>query len=170
MLYRRLHQRRLDWGRQLDYKMCKIGPMRLFYQTKTQNARSILKDGFRDSVLETTDDGQTLIQGVRLFDDALGWPLGVAMDGNTMLSIDIPEDAISEHELAWADDEGIPIEIREFAVPASLVNSYGPPAVEDVDLNPRGLLDGIDLSGIGEEPDTGGFAGPMGDTPPFGNN
>ena len=92
------------------------------------------------------------------------------MDGNTMLSIDIPEDAISEHELAWADVEGIPIEIREFAVPASLVNSYGPPVVEDVDLNPRGLLDGIDLSGIGEEPDTGGFAGPMGDTPPFGSN
>ena len=150
--------------------MCRSGSMRLFYQTKTQNAQSILKGGFRDSVLETTDDGQTLIQGVRLFDDALGWPLGVAMDGNTMLSIDIPEDAISEHELAWADVEGIPIEIREFAVPASLVNSYGPPVVEDVDLNPRGLLDGIDLSGIGEEPDTGGFAGPMGDTPPFGSN
>ena len=144
--------------------------MRLFYQTKTQNAQSILKDGFRDSVLETTDDGHTLVQGVRLLDAALGWPLGVAMDGNTMLSIEIPEDAISKHELAWADDEGIPMEIREFAVPASLVNSYGPPVVEDVDLNPRGLLDGIDLSGIGDEPDTGGFAGPMGGTPPSGNN
>ena len=150
--------------------MCKIRAMRLFYQTKTQNAQSILKDGFRDSVLETTDDGHTLVQGVRLFDDALGWPLGVAMDVNTMLSIEIPEDAISKHELAWADDEGIPMEIREFAVPASWVYSYGPPVVEDVDLNPRGLLDGIDLSGIGDEPDTGGFAGPMGGTPPFGNN
>ena len=121
--------------------------MRLFYQTKTQNAQAILRDGFQDSVLETTDDGQILIQGVRLFDDALGWPLGVAIDGNAMLSIEIPEDAISEHELLWADD-GIPIKIREFAVPAPLVNSYGPPVVEDVDLNPRGLLDGIDLSGI----------------------
>jgi len=145
--------------------------MRLFYQTKTQNAQAILRDGFQDSVLETTDDGQTLIQGVRLFDDALGWPLGVAIDGNAMLSIEIPEDAISEHALAWAnDDDGIPIEIREFAVPASLLNSYGPPVVEDVDLNPRGLLDGIDLSGIGDDPDSGGFAGPMGDTSPFGNN
>ena len=145
--------------------------MRLFYQTKTQNAQAILRDGFQGSVLETTDDGQTLIQGVRLFDDALGWPLGVAIDGNAMLSIEIPEDAISEHELAWAnDDDGIPIEIREFAVPASLLNSYGPPVVEDVDLNPRGLLDGIDLSGIGDDPDSGGFAGPMGDTSPFGNN
>ena len=89
--------------------------MRLFYQTKTQNAQAILRDGFQDSVLETTDNGQILIQGVRLFDDALGWPLGVAIDGNAMLSIEIPEDAISEHELLWADD-GIPIKIREFAV------------------------------------------------------
>ena len=144
--------------------------MRLFYQTKTQNAQSILRDGFRDTVLETTDDGETLIQGVRLFDDPLGWPLGVAIDGNAMLSIEIPEDAISEHELAWTDDDGIPLEIRDFAVPASLVNSYGRPVVEDVDLNPRGLLDDIDLSGIGDDPDSGGFAGPMGDTSPFGNN
>ena len=144
--------------------------MRLFYQTKTQNAQSILRDGFRDTVLETTDDGKTLIQGVRLFDDPLGWPLGVAIDGNAMLSIEIPEDAISEHELAWTDDDGIPLEIREFAVPASLANSYGPPMVEDVDLDPRGLLDGIDLSGIGDDPDSGGFAGPMGGTSPFGNN
>ena len=86
------------------------------------------------------------------------------------LSIEIPEDAISEHELAWTDDDGIPLEIREFAVPASLVNSYGPPVVEDVDLNPRGLLDDIDLSGIGDDPDSGGFTGPMGGASPFGNN
>ena len=144
--------------------------MRLFYQTKIQNAQAILRDGFQDSVLETTDDGQILIQGIRLFDDALGWPLGVAIDGNAMLSIEIPEDAISEHELPWAYDDGIPIKIREFAVPAPLVNSYGPPVVEDVDLNPRGLLDDIDLSGIGDDPDSGGFAGPMGETSPFGNN
>ena len=72
--------------------------MRLFYQTKTQNAQSILRDGFRDSVLEVTDKGLPLIEGVRLFDEPLGWPLGVAMDGNAMLAIEIPEDAISEHE------------------------------------------------------------------------
>ena len=126
--------------------------MRLFYQTKTQNAQSILRDGFRDSVLEVTDEGLSLIEGVRLFDDPLGWPLGVAMDGNAMLAIEIPEDAISEHKLAFVSDDGISLEIREFAVPASLVNSYGPPVVEDVDLNPRGLLDGIDLSGIGDDP------------------
>ena len=144
--------------------------MGLFYQTKTQNAQSILRNGFRDSVLEVTDEGLPLIEGVRLFDDPLGWPLGVAMDGNAMLAIEIPEDAISEHELAFVSDDGTSLEIREFAVPALLVNSYGPPVVEDVDLNPRGLLDGIDLSGIGDDPDSGGFAGPVGDTSPFGNN
>ena len=115
--------------------------MRLFYQTKTQNAQSILRDGFRDAVLETTDDGETLIQGVRLFDDPLGWPLGVAVDGNAMLSIEIPEDAISAYE--WVTG----VETREFFVPASVVNSYGPPVVEEVDLL-AGLLDGIDLTGI----------------------
>ena len=144
--------------------------MRLFYQTKTQNAQSILRDGFRDAVLEVTDGGLPLVEGVRLFDDPLGWPLGIALDGNAMLAIEIPEDAIGEHELAFVSDDEIPMEIREFAVPASLVNSYGRPVVEDVDLNPRGLLDGIDLSGIGDDPDSGGFTGPMGDMPPFGNN
>ena len=144
--------------------------MRLFYQTRTQNAQSILRDGFRDSVLEVTDDGLPIVEGVRLFDDPLGWPLGVAMDGNAMLAIEIPEYAISEYELAVVSDDEVSLEIREFAVPASLVNSYGPPVVEGVDLNPRGLLDGIDLSGIGDDPDSGGFKGPMGDMPPFGNN
>ena len=144
--------------------------MRLFYQTKTQNAQSILRDGFRDAVLELTDSGLSLVEGVRLVIDPLGWPLSVAMDGNAMLSIEIPEDAITGHELASVTDDGISIEIREFAVPASVVNSYGPPDVEDVDLNPRGLLDDIDLSGIGDNPDNEGFPGPMGGTPPFGNN
>ena len=144
--------------------------MKLFYQTKTQNAQVILRDGFRDAILEVTDDGLPLVEGVRLFDDPLGWPLGIALDGNAMLAIEIPEDAIGEHELAFVSDDEIPMEIREFAVPASLVNSYGRPVVEDVDLNPRGLLDGIDLSGIGDDPDSGGFAGPMGGRSPFGNN
>ena len=142
----------------------------MFYQTKTQNAQSILRDGFRDAVLEVTDEGLPLIEGVRLFDDPLGWRLGIAMDGNAMLAIEIPEDAISEHGLAFVSDDGISLEIREFAVPASLVNSYGPPVVEGVDLNPRGLLDGNDLSGIGDDPDSGGFVGLMGGISPFGNN
>ena len=124
--------------------------MRLFYQTRTQNAKSILKDGFRDSVLEVTDDGLPIVEGVRLFDDPLGWPLGVAMDGNAMLAIEIPEDALSGHEIMMMDDEP---EIREFLVPASLVNSFGPPKIADVELNWPGLLDDIYTDDIGEDPE-----------------
>ena len=111
-----------------------------------------------------------LIEGVRPLDDPLGWPLGVAMDGNPVLAVEIPEDAISEHKLAFVSDDGISLEIRGFAVPASLVNSYGPPMLEDVDLNLRVHLVGIDLSAIGDDSDSGGFAGPTGDRYPFGNN
>ena len=59
-----------------------------------------------------------------------------------MLAIEIPEDAIREYE--WVKNWG---KTREFVVPASVVNAYGPPVVEEVDLL-DGLLDGIDLSGI----------------------
>ena len=79
--------------------------------------------------------------GVRLFDDPIGW--NPNPDGNNLLlAIEIPEEAISEYESVknWE-------ETREFFVPASLVNSYGPPVVEDVDPL-AGLLNGIDISGI----------------------
>ena len=116
--------------------------MRLFHQTKTQDAESIWNDGFRD--LEVImDDGCTgeKFVGVRLFDDPIGW--NPNPDGNNLLlAIEIPEDAVSQYE--WVNNWE---EAREFFVPASLVNSYGPPVVEEVDLL-AGLLDGIDLSGI----------------------
>ena len=49
--------------------------------------------------------------------------------GDTLLTIDIPENAIAEYE--WIED-GKPY--REFLIPASLANQYGPPKiVEDED-------------------------------------
>ena len=120
--------------------------MRLFHLTRDEDALSIMRDGFRDRVLETADDGQ-LIEGVRLFDNPIRWnfaPTG----GNVLFSIEIPDEAISQHEVL--EDDPID-EVREFAAPASLVNSYGPPMIEDVALNWTGLLDGIDLSGIGDD-------------------
>ena len=115
--------------------------MRLFHQTTTQYAESIWSDGFRD--LEIIEDdvcaGEKFV-GVRLFDNPIGW--NPNPDGNNLLlAIEIPEDAISEYE--WVTG----VETRNFFVPASVVNCYGPPVVEDVDLL-GGLLDGIDLSGI----------------------
>ena len=47
------------------------------------------------------------------------------------------------HPHHWITEIGT----REFLVPASVGNYYGPPVVEDVDLL-SGLLDDIDLSGI----------------------
>jgi len=116
--------------------------MRLFHRTKTQDAESIWNDGFRDSEVIVDDGcaGEKFV-GVRLFDDPIGW--NPNPDGNNLLLvIEIPEDAISEYE--WTKNWE---ETREFFVPASVVNFYGLPVVEEVDLL-GGLLDGIDLSGI----------------------
>ena len=116
--------------------------MRLFHQTKTQDAESIWNDGFEDSEVIVDDGcaGERFL-GVRLFDDSVGW--NPHPDGNgLLLAIEIPEGAISEYE--WVKNQE---EAREFFVPASVVNSYGPPVVEEVDLL-CSLLDGIDLSSI----------------------
>ena len=116
--------------------------MRLFHRTTIQDAESIWNDGFQDSTV-TVDDGCAGEQfvGVRLFDDSIGW--NTNPDGNhLLLAIEIPEDAMSEYE--WIKNWE---ETREFFVPASLVNYYGPPVVEEVDRL-AGLLDGIDVSGI----------------------
>ena len=122
--------------------MCKMPRMRLFHQTKIQDSEAIWNDGFKDSEVIVDDGcaGEKFV-GVRLFDDPLGW--NPNPDGNNLLlAIEIPEDAISEYDLINSRGG-----TREFFVPASLVNSYGPPVVEEVDLLAR-LLDGIDLSGI----------------------
>ena len=116
--------------------------MRLFHRSKIQDAESIWNDGFQDSTV-TVDDGCAGEQfvGVRLIDDSIGW--NPNPDGNNLLlAIEIPEDAMSEYE--WIKNWE---ETREFFVPASLVNYYGPPVVEEVDRL-AGLLDGIDVSGI----------------------
>ena len=116
--------------------------MRLFHQTKTQDAESIWSHGFQDSEVIEDDGcaGQKFI-GVRLIDNPIGW--NPNPDGDSLLiAVEIPEGAISGYE--WVKNwEGT----REFLVPASVVNFYGPPVVEDVDVL-GGLLDGVDLSGI----------------------
>ena len=65
-----------------------------------------------------------------------------------MFAIEIPEDILSAHEIMTMDGEP---EIREFLVPASLVNSFGPPRIADVDLNWPGLLEDIYTDDIGED-------------------
>ena len=128
--------------------------MRLFQFVEDAAAESILKDGFQDLPFQDlTEDGQ-VIKGVWLFDSPDGWQeelRGVSVDvGKVMLAVEIPEDAVSGHEIMMMDDEP---EIREFLVPASLVNSFGPPKIVDVDLNWPGLLDDIYTDDIGEDPE-----------------
>ena len=67
-----------------------------------------------------------------------------------MLAVEIPDDALSGHEILMMDDEQ---EIREFLVPAYLVNSFGRPKIADVELNWPGLLEDIYTDDIGEDPE-----------------
>ena len=128
--------------------------MRLFQFVEDRSAEAILKDGFQDLPFQDLTENGQVIKGVWLFDSPDGWQEGlggIAIDGSkVMLAVDIPEDALSGHEIMMIDDEP---EIREFLVPASLVNSFGPPKIADVDLNWPGLLDDINTDDIGEDPE-----------------
>ena len=123
--------------------------MRMFQLVSDLSAEAILKEGFQDlPYSDLTEDGQVL-EGVRLFDSPDGWSPEIK-GGNILLAIEIPEDALSGHEVVVMEDEP---EIREFLVPAFLVNTYGPPAVEDADINWPGLLEDIYTDDIGDDPE-----------------
>jgi len=122
--------------------------MRLFQLVRDRTAEAILKDGFQDLPFEVTWEGQHLL-GVKLFDSPDGWNPEIK-GGNILLAIEIPEDALSGHEVLAMEDEP---EIREFLAPASLVNSYGPPVIEDSNLNWPGLLEDIYTDDIGDDPE-----------------
>ena len=123
--------------------------MRLFCQTKTQEAQLIWSEGFRDSeIIEDDGCAGEKFNGVRLLDDPIGWnpnPNG----SNLLLVIEIPADVINNFE--WRPERQhhwlVGLDTREFLVPASLVNQYGPPVVEAVD-SLGSILGDIDLSGI----------------------
>ena len=128
--------------------------MILFQLVEDRTAEAILKDGFQDLPFQDlTEEGQ-VIQGVCLLDSPYGWQEerhSITVDsGKVMLAVEIPEEALSGHEIMVIDDEP---EIREFLVPAALVNSFGPPKIADVDLNWPGLLDDIYTDDVGEDPE-----------------
>ena len=121
--------------------------MKLFQLVKDRIAETILKDGFQDFSCEVTNEGQHLL-GVKLFDSPDGWN-PETKDGNILLAIEIPEDNLSGHQVSATKDEP---EIRKFLIPAALVNSYGPPVVQDADINWPGLLEDIYTDDIGDDP------------------
>ena len=128
--------------------------VRLFQFVGDRTAEAILKDGFRDLPFkDITKDGQAL-KGVWLLDSSDRWQKelnGVDIEGGqVMLTVDIPEDALTGLEILMMDNTS---GIRGFLVPASLVNSFGQPKIADVDLNWPGLLDDIYTEDIGEDPE-----------------
>ena len=97
--------------------------MRLFHIANNTNAEAILKDGFRD-VMGYHHAGQEWT-GVWVSSEPLDWSQRQYLNkANTLFAIEIPEDVISEFE--WAEEGKL---IREWLIPAELLNSYGPPVV-----------------------------------------
>ena len=97
--------------------------MRLFHIANNTNTEAILKDGFRD-VMGYHHAGQEWT-GVWVSSEPLDWSQRQYLnEANTLFAIEIPEDVISEFE--WAEEGKL---IREWLIPAELLNSYGPPVV-----------------------------------------
>ena len=97
--------------------------MRLFHIANNTNAEAILKDGFRD-VMGYHHAGQEWT-GVWVSSEPLDWSQRQYLnEANTLFAIEIPEDVISEFE--WAEEGKL---IREWLIPAELLNSYGAPVV-----------------------------------------
>jgi len=96
--------------------------MKLYH--RTYHARKILTQGFRDA----TDYYLTtsLHTGVWFSDRPLD--INEGADGDTLLTVDIPESAVADYE--WIEDEK---PYREFLIPASLANQYGPPTIVQCD-------------------------------------
>ena len=126
----------------------------MFQFVGDRTAEVILKAGFEDLPFQDLTKDGLLIKDVWLLDNPDGWKeerRGGSFDADkVMLAVDIPEDALSVHEIMRRGNER---KIRKFLVPASLVNSFGPPKIADVDLNWPGLLDDIYTDDIGEDPE-----------------
>ena len=140
--------------------------MRFFHITSNANAEAILKEGFRDGTGHYLADQEWT--GV--------WVSREPFDGQyqngttTLFAVEIPEDAISEFE--WIEEAKT---IREWLIPAALLNSYGPPVVtgdyddDEIVVNPDPEEDELLIEWANERPyverlrtrnpDTGAFMG-----------
>ena len=122
--------------------------MKLFQLVRDRTAEAVLKEGFKDFPFDPVGEGEHLL-GVELLDNPGGW-IPETKDGNILLAIEIPEDDLIGHELLIMENVS---GIRRFLIPASIVNSYGPPMVQDADINWPGLLEDIYTEDIGDDPE-----------------
>ena len=99
---------------------------------RTPEAEAILNDGF----LDTTGTYMTVNEytGVFVSDTPLDVNNGAA--GMTTLVIKVPEDILKQHE--WIQ-EGLGY--REFLIPASILNRYGSPEIDEHDYQGCKLTD-----------------------------
>jgi hypothetical protein len=87
--------------------------MRLFHRTYRRNADAILRDGFRNATGNYLT--KHLYKGVWFSNEILDENEGA--NGDTVLSIDLPEEVIANYE--WIE-EGKPY--REWLIPARVAN------------------------------------------------
>jgi hypothetical protein len=122
--------------------------MRFFHITSTANAEAILKEGFRDGTGHYLTDQEWT--GVWVSTEPFD---GYDADAKTLFTIEIPEDVISEFE--WVQPG---MRLREFLVPAALLNSYGPPVVtgdyddDEIVVNPDPEEDELLIEWANERP------------------
>ena len=99
--------------------------MKVFHISNTADAETILKDGFRD-VMGFHHAGQEWT-GVWVSSEPLVWSERQYLNSaNTVFTIEIPEESIAEFE--WVEEGKM---IREWLIPAKLINSYGLSVVTD---------------------------------------
>lgn len=97
--------------------------MKLYHTTTAAAAAAILRDGFSDATGSYGFVGKQFT-GVFFSDEPVGINEGAKGDPvleDPVLVVDIPEEEILE--FGWVDA------IREWCIPAALVNRYGPPKV-----------------------------------------
>lgn len=100
-----------------------VTPLKLYHRTPIGNLESIMSLGFEDQVgtYLTANDHV----GIWVSNDPLGG--NQEIEQGVTLEIELPADEVSSYE--WIDEQHWTPRHREFLVPASLLNSYGPPRV-----------------------------------------
>ena len=99
--------------------------MKVFQHSNTADTETVFKDGFR-VVMEFHHAGQEWT-GVWVSSEPLAWSERQYLNSaNTVFTIEIPEESIAEFE--WVEEGKM---IREWLIPAKLINSYGIPVVMD---------------------------------------
>ena len=121
----------------------------MFHITGNANAEAILVNGFHDT-MGYHNAGQEWT-GVWVSSEPFDGQY--QNDANTLFAVEIPEDAISEFE--WVEEAKT---IREWLIPAALLNSYGPPVVtgdyddDEIVVNPDPEEDELLIEWANERP------------------